>query len=267
VLGGAVFAVVALNRGPAERGPEPLALGPQTVEDSFGCGDGVRWSHCDAKQFDFELHAATRAIAVLHYQAKEIDTDDVIVSVNGVDVGPVPGDTLDADDRRLELVIPPRLFNGGEQNHLLFDAVKNPPLSKPWRVWNLRIETLALPVLPKDQLLTRARADSEQAKHLYDLRGVGSDNLFRAWKLYRDAWLTMEAMDEKPEEYEHVRQRLKVIAGELEHQCRMLIMEAQKQVELKNPAVARQTLEDVKRFFPTREHRCFDLAQLKLGEL
>jgi hypothetical protein len=96
------------------------------------------------KLFTFEFSPPTLAIPVLHFQARDVSTGEVVVTVNGKDVGLVPGDTIDAD-RKLELVIDPGLLNKGEPNLLVFDNVRNPPNADPWRIWNVWLEVAVAP--------------------------------------------------------------------------------------------------------------------------
>jgi hypothetical protein len=204
---------------------------------------------------------------VVHYQARGITRDEVTISINGDDLGAVPADTIDADTRELELVIPPRFVKkGGEPNHLMFDSAKNPPREDAWRIWDLWIEVIPLPDLPPAQLLEVAQKDADTANKLYDMRDVASDNLFKAWKTYRNAWLTLEGVDEKPELYEMTRSQMKTLEPELDKKCHQLLLEAQKQLELKKWKKARQVLDEVNRYFPTREHRCYRLAREKIEE-
>ncbi|MGE6762193.1 FHA domain-containing protein [Corallococcus interemptor] len=247
-------------------GREPSTLGMDPVADSFGLGEGVRWTHADDKLFDFRFVSPTRAVAVLHYQASNIARDEVNLSLNGVSLGWVPPDTAQTAERELEQVLPPSLLRRNANNQLLFDNALNPPGRDPWRIWNLRLEIIPVPELPPDQLVSSARESVRAGARFYELKDVGAENLFKAWREYRAAWITLEALDEKPELYDDVRERIAQISTELDHRCGQLMMQFQRAVQFRSRRDAVATLEDVRRRFPTAEHRCHNLALEKAYE-
>nr|WP_242588713.1 FHA domain-containing protein [Corallococcus macrosporus] len=247
-------------------GREPSKLGMDPVMDSFGLGDGVRWVHADDKLFDFRFVSPTRAVAVLHYQASNIARDEVNLSLNGVSLGWVPPDTAQTAERELEQVLPPSLLRRNANNQLLFDNALNPPGRETWRIWNLRLEVIPVPELPPDQLVASARESAKAGARFYELKDVGAENLFKAWREYRAAWITLEALDEKPELYDDVRERIAQISTELDHRCGQLMMQFQRAVQFRSRRDAVATLEDVRRRFPTAEHRCHNLGLEKAYE-
>ncbi|NBD09500.1 hypothetical protein [Corallococcus silvisoli] len=247
-------------------GREPFKLGLEPVTDSFGLGDGVRWAHADDKLFDFRFVSPTRAVAVLHYQASDISRDEVNLSLNGVSLGWVPPDTAQTAERELEQVLPPSLLRRNANNQLLFDNALNPPGRERWRIWNLRLEIIPVPEAPPDQLVASARESARAGARFYELKDVGAENLFKAWREYRAAWITLEALDEKPDLYEDVRERISQISTELDHRCGQLMMQFQRAVQFRSRRDAVATLEDVRRRFPTTEHRCHNLALEKAYE-
>ncbi|MBN9684497.1 MULTISPECIES: hypothetical protein [unclassified Corallococcus] len=265
---GVLTLLVALAAPSAIRlpGREPFQLGMDPVPDSFGLGEGVRWVHADDKLFDFRFVSPTRAVAVLHYQASNIARDEVNLSLNGVSLGWVPPDTAQTAERELEQILPPSLLRRNANNQLLFDNALNPPGRDPWRIWNLRLEIIPVPEAPPDQLITSAREAAKAGARFYELKDVGAENLFKAWREYRAAWITLEALDDKPELYEDVRERIAQISTELDHRCSQLMMQFQRAVQFRSRRDAVATLEDVRRRFPTAEHRCHNLALEKAYE-
>ncbi|MCY1030837.1 FHA domain-containing protein [Corallococcus sp. BB11-1] len=247
-------------------GREPFKLGLETVPDSFGLGQGVRWIHADDKVFDFRFVSPTRAVAVLHYQASNISKDEVNLSLNGVSLGWVPPDTAQTQERELEQVMPPGLLRRNENNQVLFDNALNPPGQESWRIWNLRLEIIPVPELPPDQLLASAREAVTAGARFYELKDVGGENLFRAWQQYRSAWITLEALDEKPDLYGEVRERIAQISTELDHRCGKLMLEFQQAVQFRSRRQAVAALAEVRRRFPSTEHRCHNLAVEKAYE-
>ncbi|WP_233585985.1 FHA domain-containing protein [Corallococcus sp. CA054B] len=268
VVLGVVTLLVALVSPTAIRlpGREPSKLGMEPVTDSFGLGEDVRWVHVDDKLFDFRFVSPTRAVAVLHYQASNIARDEVNLSLNGVSLGWVPPDTAQTAERELEQILPPSLLRRNANNQLLFDNALNPPGRDPWRIWNLRLEIIPVPEASPEQLILSAREAAKAGARFYELKDVGAENLFKAWREYRAAWITLEALDEKPELYEDVRERIAQISTELDHRCSQLMMQFQRAVQFRSRRDAVATLEDVRRRFPTAEHRCHNLAQEKAYE-
>jgi hypothetical protein len=247
-------------------GPEPSMLSLQPLTESFGLGEGVVWTRPDLKAFEFEFVSPTRAVVVLHYQASLISEEEVSISLNGVQQGWVPPDTATAAEREIEQLLAIPLLKRSERNQLVFDNVLNPPGREAWRIWNVYVEVIPVPELPPEQLLAKARKEEAQGRRFRELKDVGSDNLFKAWKAYRSAWLTLEALDEKPELYQDVRHALLQTGGELDQQCRKLMLDFQRSVQFRDGDRALATVEEAKRRFPTTEHRCHNLAIEKAVE-
>jgi hypothetical protein len=248
------------------RGMEPSVLSLQPLTESFGLGEGVVWTRPDLKAFEFEFVSPTRAVVVLHYQASLISEEEVSISLNGVQQGWVPPDTATAAEREIEQLLAIPLLKRSERNQLVFDNVLNPPSREAWRIWNVYVEVIPVPELPPEQLLAKARKEEAQGRRFRELKDVGSDNLFKAWKAYRSAWLTLEALDEKPELYQDVRHALLQTGGELDQQCRKLMLDFQRSVQFRDGDRALATVEEAKRRFPTTEHRCHNLAIEKAVE-
>nr|WP_245772389.1 FHA domain-containing protein [Myxococcus fulvus] len=245
---------------------EPSSLGLEAVTDSFGLGEGVRWEHPDQKSFEFQFVAPTRAVALLHYQASGVSKEEVALVLNGVNLGWVPPDTTTTAERELEHILPASALKRGIVNTFAFDNVRNPPGSETWRVWNLRLEIIPVPELPPEQLLEQAREYASTGRRFFDSKGVGAENLFRAWQQFRFAWITLEALDTRPELYEDVRYQLSQVSSELDHQCAQLMLEFQRSVQFRSAKKARAALQEVSRRFPTTEHRCHNLAKEKAFE-
>lgn len=241
-------------------GPEPVALGLEGVPDSFGLGADVRWERPDQKVFEFQFVTPTRAVALLHYQASGISREEVALVLNGANLGWVPPDTASTAERELEHILPALALRRNELNSLVFDNVHNPPGSDTWRVWNLRLEIIPVPELSRDELLARARQYAQAGARFHETQAVGAENLFKAWQQYRFAWITLEALDEKPDLYQDVRFQLTQVAAELDQKCSQLMLDFQRAVQFRNARKARAALQEVSRRFPTTEHRCHNRA-------
>ncbi|MFY0566193.1 FHA domain-containing protein [Archangium lansingense] len=268
-LGGMVTALTVVFRPSLEkmsRGPEPTLLGLQTLPDSFGLGEGVTWDQPDMKAFDFEFVSPTRAVAVLRYQSSGISKDEVTLSINATPLGTVPPDTTNSSEREIQQIISPSVLKRNERNQLVFDNTHNPPGSDSWRVWNLRLEIIPVPDLPPAELLETARDYVAKARNFYERKDVGAENLSMAWENYRSAWITLEALDEKPEMYEDVRFMMGQVAVDLDQKCGLLMLEFQRYLQFKDKKKARRVLDEITRRFPTPAHRCHNLALEKASE-
>ncbi|WP_407660000.1 FHA domain-containing protein [Hyalangium gracile] len=268
----AVVGVLVVVLGPEQgtarpQGPEPAELGFTPIADSFGLGQGVTWTQPDQKTFHFQYASPTRALAVLHYQARDVaSAHELAISLNGAALGWVPQDNLEADERELQMMLPIHLLHRDQPNQLSFDSVLNPPGKDPWRVWNVYVEVIPVPELPAEQLLAKASKEADAGRRFYEQKDVGSENLFKSWKLFRSAWLTLEALDQKPELHADVLFMLAQTAQELDRQCRLLMLDFQRSLQYRDGDKARATVEEVMRRFPTTEHRCHNLALEKANQ-
>jgi hypothetical protein len=264
VIIGLLMAVVSVflpskkKAGPT--GPEPAELGLTPLPDSFGLGEDVNWKRSDLKSFDFEFISPTRAVVVLHYQANNISSQEVGISLNGVEQGWVPADTSASAEREIELILGLKLLKRSERNQIAFDNVKNPPGSETWRISNVYVEVIPVPELPTAELLSLARKQATAGQRFYEQKDVGSENLFKAWKAYRSAWITLEALEDKPDLYNDVRFSLQQTSVELDQMCRKLMLDFQRNLQFRDGDKAVATVQEVMRRFPTTEHRCHNLA-------
>jgi pSer/pThr/pTyr-binding forkhead associated (FHA) protein len=253
------------DKGPT--GEEPAMLSAQPIRDSFGLGPDVTWERPDMKIFQWEYTAATRAVVILHYQAQGISKDEVVVSVNGVDVGKVPPDTLASQDRALELMIPAGNLKKGEPNRIIFDNVKNPPGEEPWRIWNVWVERALLPDLPPEELEREARLAFKRGQKNFETSDIGARNRYEAWKGFREAWLMLEAHPEpKPDLYFDAQERMKASQQELDRTCAKLLLEVEGYYNQGNYKAAAATLDHVKEYFPEYDQPCATRAENKRAE-
>jgi hypothetical protein len=273
VLGlvGLMFFLVLDEDKKVVRGPEPKSfsnVGDEIITDSFGLGDDVMWENADQKTFDFEYTTAIRTLAILHFQAQGLSEKEVVVTVNGADLGTVPADTLASQDRELEMIIPYQLLKKGQVNHITFDNTKNPPGDDPWAIWNLRLERVPLPELPPDQLLEEARkANARGLKHLQTVK-VGARNGFEAWKSFREAWLLLYAYpDPRPDLFNEAREHMNETQALLDRTCSKLMLEVERYVTQSNWQAVSATLDHTNDYFPDKSQLCAQKAQKKRDEL
>jgi len=247
---------------------EPTVLSRSVIEESFGLGEGVTYLHPEAKAFDFDFHAPGRAVVLLHFQSRDISDGEVMVTANGENVGAVPPDLLAGEEVFHEMIIRPELLKKGERNRVAFESTRNPPHKDPWRVWNLWVETNALPQAPSQQLLQEAAAVFRRAEQNFIRRDVASSNRYIAWKDYRSAWLMLQALpDPKPELYARAQDRMREAQGELDRLCAALMLHVQRSQSLKDWASARDALDQVRNYFPGGDQPCPWKAEQRRAEL
>lgn len=261
LIGGLIALVVPHDSKPRPKEPEVLTQEP--IDYSFGTGPGVMFEHEDSKTFDFEVTSPVQVMAVLHYGAKDINSkDELSITVNGVEIGWAPPDTMDAAERTLELIIPANLVKRGEINTVTFDNVRNPPESDPWSIFGLWIETAVLP--EKDEVGLIADAEEKYKRGLteWEQRDIGASNRWDAYKNFREAWLTLEALPaaSRPYTYQLSRDKMNEARRELDNKCRDLIRKAKSAWEMNKVDEAYMQLDYVKQFFPSRAHPCANRA-------
>jgi len=256
------------SSAPAKVGAEPTALTRTAIKESFGLGVGVTYPHPDAKAFDFEFRSLGRMVVVLHFQSRDISEGEVVVNVNGAHLGPVPADLIDVEGVFHQMVIRSDLLKNGEPNRISFKSTRNPLRADPWRIWNLWVETIALPQLPPDPLLHEASAIFRRAEQTFARREVAASNRYTAWKDFRSVWLTLEALpDPKPDLSSRAQDRMREAQRELDRLCANLMLQLQRSFVLKDGAAARDALDEIKNYFPGPDHPCPWKAEQRRAEL
>ncbi len=237
---------------------EPTELLSNTpIENSFGYGEGVDYERADQKVFDFEYKSPVKMVVVLHFQARDISANEVEISVNSTGVGFVPPDTLAVNERSNEALIPPSVILRNKNNKIAFDNTKNPPNKDSWRIWNIWVEVFPLPELGRDELIKTAQENMRRGQDFWDRRQVGAENLYKAWRAFRESWLTLESLEgSKPMEYTVSRDKMREAQVSLDRLCSQLLLEAQSAYNNKQWDAARSTLEHVNEFFPKRDQPC-----------
>jgi hypothetical protein len=260
-----VWAAVGGEEDP--RGREPDSLSAKPLADAFGLGEGVTWERPDMKVFTWEYTAATRAVVLLHFQAQGVSEGEVMVTVNGVDVGQVPADRLNSQERALQLRVPPELLKKGEPNRITFDNTRNPPGEDPWRVWNLWVETSLLPEMPREQLLSTAREAYQRGESYLQAADIGAGNRYAAWRAFREAWLLLEAHPEpRPSLHLEARDRVQEAQAQLDRACSRLLLEVERDANVKDWKAVSASLEQSKAYFPNYDQPCRARAERKRYE-
>ncbi len=259
-------------RDPVEKPVEPTALGSEPIPESFGLGKGVTFERADEKSFDFQINSAASVVAVLHYQSKDIDSkDEVSISVNGTEIGWLTPDTLTSDSLSYELMVPSALIKPNQPNLITFDSLRNPGDADAWRIWNVWLEAALLPEKSDDWLVAEAEEKFNQGLKKWDQRDIGASNRWDAFRYFRQAWLTVEAIPAAKRRPIHLLAREKMLEArtELDLKCRQLLVEAQSAYTHYEFAKAVAIFNQVKEYFPSRSHHCqaraeYDRQQLGL---
>lgn len=249
---------LAWPRDTKPRPKEPTALSVEPIEHSFGLGPGVTFERPDQKTFEFRAVAPVQVMVVLHYQCSDISKDEVSVTINGVEVGWLPPDTLATNEATHELLVPANLVRRNEINTVTFDNVLNPPGEDTWRIWNLWVEVAVLPEKDEAGLIADAQERFERGQKKWQQKDIGASNRWEAYKNFREAWLTLEALPpaSRPATYQLARERMLEVRHDLDNKCNQLLLEARTNYNLKQYDAADFALRHVAEFFPTRAHPC-----------
>jgi pSer/pThr/pTyr-binding forkhead associated (FHA) protein len=252
-----------------QKAPEAMTLSDEPVEQSFGLGDGITWEHADQKEFDFSVKSPVEVMVVLHYQCSGLSENELSVSVNGFDLGFAPPDTLAPAERSVELLIPSKHVKRNQTNTVIFDNMKNPPESDPWRLWNVWVEVTVLPEKDADGLKADAAERFKRGEQKWEQRDIGASNRWEAYKGFRESWLTYEALDpdQRGPIYQLAHDRMVDARRELDNQCNKLLLQARGEFNQGKYDSATATLDWVQKFFPTKAHPCQYRAELERSEL
>ncbi len=273
VVGVALLGVLIWALTPTKVQPklEPMSLKPngEGIVESFGEGEKVDFSRSDMKSFTFTYPSSVPIVGVLHYQARECAKEEVSIELNGTLIGSIPPDVVEVAQRQIELVLPASVLRTNEVNEIVFDNINNPPGSVAWQIWNIWVEIIPVPKLSAEEAGRRAKEYLGRASKQYEQRDVGAMNLFRSWKLFRDAWLLLEATPERPEELiQLARTRMAETRRELDPKCKGMLLEYQKEMSQSNPNIdaARKVLRNIPAHFE-KEHPCFGMSRSLLRRL
>ena len=255
-----------------QKAAEPDALGGDPIEATFGLGDDVMYEREDSKSFDFEVKSPVQVMVVLHYQTRDINSkDEVSITVNGVELEWLAADQLDSNERAREALVPAHLIKRNEINTVTFDNVRNPPESDPWRIWNLWIEVAVLPEKDEVGLIADAEEKFKRGALKWEQRDIGASNRWDAYKNFREAWLTLEAIpkDRRPYTYQLSREKMNEALRALDEKCNELLLKGKSAFQFGKYDQARYELGHIKDFFPTRAHPCqgradFEWQQMEL---
>jgi hypothetical protein len=98
----------------------------------------------------------------------------------------------------------------------------------------------------------------------YDDRKVGARNLFDAWLSYKKAKLFLEAMEEKPDDYEIVKAKIRDCDRELDEQCSKWLLKGQAMEQTGKTSDAISNYKNGQLFFPEKDHPCYQQLRERL---
>ncbi|MBL8937686.1 MAG: FHA domain-containing protein, partial [Archangium sp.] len=101
----ALFVSVLLPEETKKKKPEAMVVTDEPIDQSYGVGEGVSYERVDQKEFEFQVKSPVDVLVVLHYQCSDLSENELNVTVNGVDMGFAPPDTLAVNERTVELLI------------------------------------------------------------------------------------------------------------------------------------------------------------------
>ncbi|HZH04276.1 MAG TPA: hypothetical protein VEY30_10850, partial [Myxococcaceae bacterium] len=256
------------KKAPPGPPPEPELLSQTPLPTSFGLGRGVDFPNAESKRFTFELNSPLPAVAVLHFQARDIGEGEVRVRVNGNEVGVVPLDDAGSKESARQIPIGQKLLKRGELNELTFSRTAASDEDDAWRVWNLWVEVIPLPEVAPEQAIRDAQAALRRGQLSFDRREIGPANRYQAWKEFRTAWLNLESLPTpRPELARLSREKMDDALRELDRTCGALMLEIQQAVNTRDSEGARAAINKVKTYFPAADHDCPSRAQAERREL
>lgn len=259
----AYYGLKGLRPAPPPPEVEVLALNASPVRQTYGYGEGVVYERRDAKQFTFRAASAARMVGVLHYRARDISDGEVAVIVNGAEVGMVPADTSPSEARVAETVIRAEFVRPQQENVVVFDNRRNPPGQDTWQIFDVWLEASPVPDVDDATAGRNAREAIARADVLYERRHIGAENLFLAWKTYREAWLSLESTRERPEDlHQAAFTRMMQLRPELDRQCNSLLVPLRAAYESGSFDAKRVKVLalGITSHFPGREHPCHNIS-------
>lgn len=257
--------------GGAAKG-EPKYLTEDAIDDVFGAGEGVNWHVAKTKNFEFSVTKPVNTVAILSFFAKDISSGELEVRLNaGAQVFTVDPDTAESAERPREFVFAAEhVHRDGTPNLVSFENLKaTAQQAETWRVWGLQLEYHLVPELAPDALIQLAGEKYEGASRKWEQKDIGAQNLWAAYVGFREAWLNLEGVPDgnKQPTYQLAREKMRAVRKELDTKCAKLRMTARMLATQNSYDQAGASLDQVKDYFPTKQHPCQHLAERDRYEL
>jgi hypothetical protein len=241
-------------------------LGTEPSKDCWGLSNQATHPTPDKAQFSFNFPVtAKKAIATLHFAAGNIGKPEIVdITVNAVHQGFANRSSFGDDLHNQDVVLTPKHLKANEKNLLVFDNIKNPPGQESWVVCKVWVEVQQLPSGSAAELRENAKANLDVGDRKYDDRKVGARNLFDAWLSYKKAKLFLEAMEEKPDDYEIVKAKIRDCDRELDEQCSKWLLKGQAMEQTGKTSDAISNYKNGQLFFPEKDHPCYQQLRERL---
>ncbi len=242
---------------PRADGPEVLA--DQPLEGSFGAGPGVSWPVADWKRLRLEVSPQPREVVVLHFLAESVSEGELELRLNGTAL-PFRLEESGLPGAEVERVLPREVLKADGTNALEFRRVPGAQEDAHWRLTRPWLERVALPAVEESTLLETALKYAARGREHLDRSAAGPDSLFQAWRAYRLAWLTVEPVRPPHPLSAEAHAKYEAIGQSLDQRCLALVSAAERSLRERDAKGARDSLDQVSRYFPSGEHRCHNLA-------
>jgi hypothetical protein len=267
---------VASNSTRADEGdPALFLLSKEPSGDCWGLSKQASHATPDKAQLMFNFPVTgKKALATLHFTAGEIGGPELVdITVNAVHQGfakpagaAVKHDVFEDGLVEQSIVLTQKHLRKNEKNLLVFDHIKNPPGHEPWVICHVWVEVEQLPEGPEAQLRQMAEEYLNRGDATYD-RYQEARSMFDAWMAYKQARRFLEAMDEKVDDSDIVKVKIRASERELDEQCSKFLLKGQAMEQAGKRADAIANYKNGLLFFPEKEHPCFTQLRDRLAAL
>ena len=215
--------------------------------------------------FNFSEPVPGKSLLTFHCSTDGVaKPEDIEVRLNGHHLGYLPATFGDA--RPVDWLLERHQLITNAENRIEFINLRRPPSS--WEVFGLWIEQESLPTGSPDQLLIEAKSEYSLAENRLGNEQVAAANLHDAWLHFKRARLVLAAMPVANEQLQSlVTARLSEVTNRLDHKCHEMLFTANKDLHMRGPDKALETLRDVLNYFPVDDHPCFEKTQKMIGQL
>jgi pSer/pThr/pTyr-binding forkhead associated (FHA) protein len=227
---------------PPNLSAQKFAFGPELAGKSFGAGR-VDVPTPEKAQFTW---ISSGGRAVLHFSAGGIEREDeVAIALNGEPIVNVPV-TGQAWGGEIELKLDRKRLLPAQENVLAFVHRPQPGEAPRWGVRDVSLTETALPPPSLERALLALRLADEAVQN----KKIAPGNLASAEENYRQAILSMEALEPAPEQYARAEAALKSVQAELKAILDSKLFLAANAKKLGQSAEAEGILRELLLYFP-----------------
>jgi pSer/pThr/pTyr-binding forkhead associated (FHA) protein len=215
--------------------------------------------------FNFSEPVPGKSLLTFHCSTDGVaKPEDIEVRLNGHHLGYLPATFGDA--RPVDWLLDRHQLITNAENRVEFINLRRPPSN--WEVFGLWIEQESLPTGTPDQLLIEAKSEYSLAENRLGNEQVAAANLHDAWLHFKRARLVLAAMPVANDQLQSlVTARLSEVTNRLDHKCHEMLFTANKDLHMRGPDKAMETLKDVLNYFPVDDHPCYEKTQKMINQL